>query len=91
VTRDEMGKLVFAAAHPADLWQFAHEHIRERCMLAAEAVDRASRADERLAIVTMLYAVPRDQGRDETTGQFWSNGYADAADMIEARNTEGVE
>jgi hypothetical protein len=99
MTREEMGKLVFAQVFPHEPWSYTSDAVRERCMLAAEAVDRASRRDERAAIVKMLRAEAGPGAElSESYGIVFldseSPSYAGlcmAADMVEARNTEGVE
>jgi hypothetical protein len=101
VTREEMGKLVFAAVYARGFdveWATASEDIRERCMLAAEAVDRASRRDERGRLATMLRVAGAEQ---RVIADMKSPGLINAAElvetvaalapMLEARKTEGVE
>jgi hypothetical protein len=85
VTREEMGKLVFAQTFGDPygvLWHQTDGVIRERCMLAAEAVDRGTRQD--VSRWLRSYAV----SHNGTTSR---HALSNAADMVEARNTEGVE
>jgi len=99
VTREEMGKLAAAHVWAGVAWDDLSRSQRERCMLAAEAVDRASRRDERRVIVKMLRAEagPGAELSESYGIVFLDNespsyaGLCMAAEMVEARNTEGAE